>query len=226
MGAKKLIFHPLVQSPNLASVTSLNKFKRGTNAWYEEAFQELTYDPGFEKSIVGAAHVVLAGKARYDVVAAMTGVPWWVIGGIHHMESSCDFRGCLHNGEHIIGTGRKTTLVPKGRGPFATWEAAAIDALNFDGLAHNTLWSIGQTLKLAEQFNGVGYLKYHPEVGGSPYLFAMTNINSGFGKYVADGKWSSSVNSNTQVGFAAIVRELMLEHQLVIPQQAALQIVA
>lgn len=215
--AKKIQLTPLVASPQLRLVTNaLSQFKRGTLAWYTEAYKELTYDKGYEKSIVGAAHVVLAGKARYQAVEKLTGVPWYVIGAIHHMESTCDFRGCLHNGEHIIGTGRKTTLVPKGRGPFATWEQAAVDALKIDGLSSNTNWSIGMISLLGERFNGVGYLKYHPEVGGTPYLYAMSSINSGFGKYVADGKWNPKVNSNTQVGMIAIIKELELEHAVVI----------
>jgi lysozyme family protein len=218
MGAKKLIIQrPLIASPQLRLVTNaLGQYKRGSLAWYTEAYKELVYDKGFDRSIIGAAHVVLAGKARYQAVESQTGVPWWFIGCIHHMESSCDFRGVLHNGEKIIGTGRKTKLVPKNRGPFSTWEIAAVDALNYDGLTKNRDWSIGMSSLLAERYNGVGYLKYHPEVGGTPYLYAMTSINSGFGKYVADGKWSPSANANTQVGFCAMVKELENEHALAI----------
>lgn len=70
-----------------------------------------------------------ANRSRYEVVSKATGVPWDVIGVIHYRESSGSFAGVLHNGQKIIGTGKKTTLVPKGRGPFSTWEDAAVDAL-------------------------------------------------------------------------------------------------
>jgi lysozyme family protein len=186
----------------------LGKFTRGTIPWYAEAYRILTYDKGYERSITIAAQTVFKAKFRYDQVAKKTGVPWWVIGGLHHMESTCNFRGVLHNGELIVGTKRKTRLVPKGRGPFPTWEIAAVDALNYMGFSANKTWSIGMVSLLCERFNGLGYLKYHPEVGGSPYLYAMSSVNSGFGKYVPDGKWNPRANANTQVGLITIVKEL------------------
>ena len=124
------------------------------------------------------------------------------------MEAGCNFKGCLHNGEQIIGTGRKTTLVPAGRGPFNTWQESAIDAFIMQGLDKVTNWSIGNLLKTAEQYNGTGYLRFHKEKN-SPYLWACTNINDNYGKYVADGRWDPSAPTNGQVGVAAIIKRLV-----------------
>lgn len=148
---------------------------------------------------------IAANRSRYELASKATGVPWDVIGVIHFRESSNDFRGVLHNGQKIIGTGKKTTLVPKGRGPFSTWEEAAIDALTncHPHLARNKDWSIGTTLDKLEAYNGLGYRnKGLP----SPYLWAGTDQYTK-GKYVADGKFDPN-HVDKQLGVAPILMKL------------------
>jgi lysozyme family protein len=155
--------------------------------------------------INAAAEKIIANRSRYELVAKATGVPWDVIGVIHYRESSNDFRGVLHNGQRIIGTGKKTTLVPKGRGPFSTWEEAAIDALAncHPHLARNKDWSTGATLDKLEAYNGLGYRnKSLP----SPYLWAGTDQYVK-GKYVADGKFDPN-HIDKQLGVAPILMKL------------------
>jgi lysozyme family protein len=155
--------------------------------------------------INAAAEKIIANRGRYDVVAKATGVPWDVIGVIHYRESTNDFRGVLHNGQKIIGTGKKTTWVPKGRGPFQTWEQAAVDALAncHPYLAKNKDWSLSNTLDLLERYNGLGYRnKGLP----SPYLWAGTDQYQK-GKYVADGKYDAN-HVDQQLGVAAILMKL------------------
>lgn len=146
-----------------------------------------------------------ANRPRYEVVSKATGVPWDVISVIHYRESSLNFAGVLHNGQKIIGTGKKTTLVPKGRGPFSTWEQAAIDALAncHPHLAKNKDWSLANTLELLERYNGLGYRnKGLP----SPYLWAGTDQYQK-GKYVADGKYDPN-HVDQQLGVAALLMKL------------------
>ena len=146
-----------------------------------------------------------AHRERYEAVSKVTGVPWDVIGVIHYRESSGDFKGVLHNGQKIIGTGKKTTIVPKGRGPFSTWEDAAIDALVVcpPYAAKNKDWSIGGTLDILEKYNGLGYKnKGLP----SPYLWAGTDQYK-TGKYVADGKYDPN-HVDQQLGVAALLMRL------------------
>lgn len=148
---------------------------------------------------------IIANRSRYELVSKATDVPWDVIGVIHYRESSGDFRGVLHNGQKIIGTGKKTTLVPKGRGPFSTWEDAAVDALAncHPYLAKNKDWSIGTTLDKLEAYNGLGYRnKGLP----SPYLWAGTDQYAK-GKYVADGKFDPN-HVDQQLGVAPILMKI------------------
>ena len=156
-------------------------------------------------AINAAAEKIIANRSRYEVVAKATGVPWDVIGVIHYRESSNDFRGVLHNGQKIIGTGKKTTIVPKGRGPFSTWEEAAIDALAncHPHLAKNKDWSIGTTLDKLEAYNGLGYRN---KGLASPYLWAGTDQYAK-GKYVADGKFDPN-HVDQQLGVAAILMKI------------------
>ena len=94
---------------------------RYTNFWRDMRVQNIGV-------LDAAAAKLLRNKVRYEKVGKPLGIPWWWIAICHHRESSGNFAGVLHNGEHIIGTGRKTRLVPAGRGPFASWEEAAVDA--------------------------------------------------------------------------------------------------
>src|SRR5690242_20040956 len=72
---------------------------------------------------------VQAHKPVYEEVEKATGVPWQMVAVIHLREAGEQdigrWQGVLHNGERIVGTSRKTTLVPAGCGPFSTWHDAA-----------------------------------------------------------------------------------------------------
>jgi hypothetical protein len=65
-------------------------------------------------------------KSRYQAVSERTGVPWAVIAVIHQRECSQDWSGSLAQGDPW---NRVSVHVPAGRGPFGSWEEAAIDAL-------------------------------------------------------------------------------------------------
>lgn len=171
-----------------------------TNAsrWEKAKFTKST-------AINAQAQKILVNRSRYEAVSKATGVPWDVIGVIHYRESSGDFKGVLHNGQKIIGTGKLTTIVPKGRGPFTAWEEAAIDALMncapFAG--KNKDWSIAGTLDILERYNGLGYRKKGLP---SPYLWAGTDQYVK-GKYVADGKYDPN-HVDQQLGVAPILMKL------------------
>lgn len=139
-------------------------------------------------------------QARYKAVSAKTGVPWQVIAVIHEREASQKWNTFLGNGQPL---NKKTTIVPKGRGPFTTWEDGAIDALvNCPPYASkNTDWSVGGTLAILEKYNGLGYAnKGLP----SPYIWAGTNQYSK-GKYVADGVYDANA-VDRQLGCAGLLR--------------------
>lgn len=180
----------------------------GTVPWYNRMYQNCKIDDGYENSVKKSGELVLEGRYRYERVSALTGVPWWVIGIIHYKEGSCNFKACMANGERIIGTGRKTTLVPKGLGPWNTWEEAAVYAIKHSSLAKITDWSVGNTLYAVERYNGAGYISGKGKEDTSPYLWARTNVNDDFGKYVRDGNYDPRQSTNQTSGFCAIMKVL------------------
>ena len=141
-----------------------------------------------------------AAKSRYQAVEKATGVPWWFVAVVHQRESSQKWNTYLGNGQSLD---KKTTIVPKGRGPFKTWEEGAIDALvNCPPYAaRNKDWSIGGSLALLEAYNGLGYYK---KGRPSPYLWAGTNQYVS-GKYVADGVYDPN-HVDKQLGVAGLLK--------------------
>lgn len=149
-----------------------------------------------------ARHLVDA-KARYQAVSIKTGVPWPVIAVIHERESSQDWSRSLAQGDPW---NRVSVHVPAGRGPFRSWEEAAIDALVKCApyLARNTDWTIAGALLRLEEYNGLGYAaRGRP----SPYLWAGTD-QYGSGKFVRDGVYDPSV-VDTQPGCVNLLNTMM-----------------
>jgi len=75
---------------------------------------------------VAARLVAPEAKAHYLAVATKTGVPWAFIAVAHERECSQDWHGSLAQGDpwnHV------SVHVPRGRGPFQSWNDAAVDAL-------------------------------------------------------------------------------------------------
>lgn len=144
-------------------------------------------------------------RQRYEAVSKMLSsegktVPWYFIAVAHYRESNADFNTYLGNGQPLS---KKTTIVPKGRGPFKTWEAGAYDALVNCApyAARNTDWSIGGTLAKLEEYNGLGYSNKGVP---SPYIWAGTDQYTS-GKYVSDGKYDPDT-VDSQLGCAGILK--------------------
>lgn len=153
-----------------------------------------------------AAEKLLKSKARYEAVGRAVGCPWFFIACIHWREASGNFAGVLHNGEKIIGTGKTTRLVPKGRGPFASWEDAAIDALSIapHDMRKVNMDCVERFAYEAEKYNGWGYFNHGVP---SAYLWSYSSAYKG-GKYVADGVWDAHA-TDAQIGVMSLLKELM-----------------
>jgi len=142
-------------------------------------------------------------KARYRTVSAKTGVPWPFIAVIHERECSQDWMGSLAQGDRWD---RVSVHVPTGRGPFQSWEDAAIDALNNCApyAGRNQDWSIGGLLTKLAEYNGLGYAG---RGAPSPYLWAGTDQYRS-GKYVRDGVYDPNV-VDSQPGCAGLLTAMM-----------------
>lgn len=155
--------------------------------------------------IDGVSRRLIAAKSRYLAVEAQTNVPWAVIAVIHERESSQSWRASLAQGDpwdHV------SIHVPRGRGPFASWEAAAEDALVACAphAANWPDWSVGGALTLLETYNGLGYASRGLP---SPYIWASTDQYH-HGKYVADGHFDPQAVDH-QIGCAALLARMVLQ---------------
>lgn len=148
------------------------------------------------------ANRIKANKAIYEEIEKETNVPWWFIGMVHYRESNLNMNTNIANGQPW---NKKTTIVPKGRGPFGSFKEAAVDALVNCApyAAKNKDWSAAGALTKFEEYNGLGYAnKGLP----SPYVWAGTDQYVK-GKYVADGVFDPE-HVDTQLGGAGILKFL------------------
>jgi lysozyme family protein len=140
---------------------------------------------------------------RYKSVEAKTGVPWWFIAVVHERKASQSWTRSLAQGDRWDMV---SVHVPQGRGPFASWEEAAIDALANCApyAARNKDWSVGGTLTKLEEYNGLGYAARGKP---SPYIWSGTDQYTA-GKYVRDGVYDPEA-IDTQPGCAGLLLAMM-----------------
>lgn len=151
-------------------------------------------------------------RAHYEAVELVTKVPWPIIAVIHERESSQDWHGSLAQGDDYR---KVSTHVPAGRGPFKSWQEAAVDALVHCApfAAKNTDWSPGGGLTLLETYNGLGYFTHGI---ASPYVWSGTDQYHG-GKYVRDGVLDIHA-FDQQLGCAGLLLAMMAIDPAIMPE--------
>lgn len=188
----------------------------GLRPEYARLWETMEIRPDKRDEVAWAVGRIKRNRERYESLGLL---PWEMVGVIHLMEAGLAFGCHLHNGDplfKIVGGQAvmlPTVQVPKGRGPFPSWEASAADAISMktESIPASVLMAILDRdipawLWFLERYNGVGYLKYHPECP-TPYLWSFTNHYTA-GKYVADGKWSATAVSK-QCGAAGVLKGLL-----------------
>src|SRR6266849_2922798 len=162
-----------------------------------------TVKPTRSFASVARALVAPAAKARYQFVAEKTGVPWFFIAVLHERESSQNWNASLAQGDPW---NKVSVHVPAGRGPFMSWQDAAIDALVncSPHAARNKDWSPGALLTLLEEYNGLGYASRGLP---SPYVWAGTDQYKS-GKFVRDGVFNPDAVDG-QLGCAGLLLAMM-----------------
>jgi lysozyme family protein/peptidoglycan hydrolase-like protein with peptidoglycan-binding domain len=154
-----------------------------------------------QDEVAAVAKRLVAAKARYQSVEAGTGVPWWLIAGIHEREASQNWNTQLAQGDPLHEV---SVHVPRGMGPFDTWEEGAIAALKHEGMISVSDWDLEKALHWQEKYNGWGYFfRGIP----SPYVWGATSVQRP-GKFVSDGVWSPTT-MDRQTGCAAILKGMM-----------------
>jgi lysozyme family protein len=155
--------------------------------------------PQYLSMLDRTAQKLVADKERYLALERRSTVPALVSMVIAERESGADPRMSLAQGDRWD---RVSVHVPKGRGPFRSWEDAAVDALSIDGLDRigRENWTIERALYQLEKYNGFGYRRYGVP---SAYIWASTTIYQG-GKFIADGKFNRNA-WDTQLGVAALM---------------------
>lgn len=153
-----------------------------------------------------AARKAINHKDIYKEIEGKTDVPWWFVAVLHSRESSFNFNTYLGNGQAL---NRVTTIVPKGRGPFASFAEGAVDALRLEGFVGARDWGIAKTMFRLEKYNGFGY---RGRAVNSPYLWSGSNIygppEQRGGKFTSDGSFDPGT-VDPQLGAAVILKAMM-----------------
>jgi lysozyme family protein/peptidoglycan hydrolase-like protein with peptidoglycan-binding domain len=173
---------------------------------YERNWDNLQIRPARLAEANATARKAINGKATYQQVERLTGAPWYFVALCHYRESNFDFDTYLGNGESLH---RVTCLVPKGRGPFASFVDGAVDALRIQHFVGTQDWCIARTLYRLECFNGLGY---HAKGVNSPYLYGGSTLygppDARAGKFVADHVFDPN-HVDSQLGTAVILHAMM-----------------
>jgi lysozyme family protein len=169
----------------------------------EQRWAKAKLVPARAAEFTAPAQKAVANKARYQSIETRTGVSWIFIAVSHYRESSQNFSRSLAQGDPW---NKVSTHVPAGRGPFASFEDAAVDALVKCApfAARNTDWSIGSMLTLLEQYNGMSYANANRP---SPYIWSGTDQYK-IGKVLVDhGPIEEVVDK--QLGCAGLIMTMM-----------------
>jgi lysozyme family protein len=184
---------------------------------YQSVFSSCVVSPAHAGEVNTIVTRIAPNRARYEAVGSPLGIPWFVIALIHNMECSLNFNCHLHNGDPLMG---RTVHVPAGRplngNPPFSWEQSATDALQHEGFANLSDWSLPAVLYRFEAYNGFGYRRKGIR---TPYLWSFSNQYTS-GKFVQDGVFDPSAVSK-QCGAAVILSQMVRNGLVTFPAAAA-----
>lgn len=159
-----------------------------------------------QREVDAVAHRLLGfvNEGKYTDVSAQLGIPQIFIATSFEREASSNFRLSPAQGDDWS---RVSVHVPRGRGPFPSWMAAAVDAYKLDGLDKIGIagWTWTRFCYEGELFNGFGYRAHGVH---TPYDWAGSN-DYATGKYVSDGVFDMG-HADTQLGIVPVARAMVL----------------
>jgi len=175
---------------------------------YAAMWDSCVITPDDMPEVSRAVTKALSLKPQLIDASQRSGPPWWWIAASMYREADLDLSCYAGNGQPL---NRVTTIVPPGRGPFASFADGCIDAYNLQRVDGKSLferfpteWTIEFALYAAEKLNGDGYTE-HKE--NSPYVWAGTNHEQP-GLYTSDGKYDATAR-DTRLGVAAVIKGLV-----------------
>ena len=178
------------------------KYTAKLAAYYRDLWAGLTILPAKRNEALTFAKKILVNKVRYQRIEKATGVPWHFVALAHYRESTLNFNKNLCNGQPL---GMRTTIVPKGRGPYKSFEESAYDALvTIKKYSARMDWSVPAYCYRIEGYNGYGY---HGKGIPSPYLVGGSNKWKR-GKYIRDHVYDPT-HWDTQLGVLTLLKALI-----------------
>jgi lysozyme family protein len=169
-------------------------------------FAGCTLKPGKLTAIQATAATIARNRPTYESVGRPLDIPWFVIGCVHAMETSLNFKEHLYNGDPLTA---RTVHVPAGQPttgePPFTWAQSALGALVYQGWNRWQDWSVAGCLYKFEGYNGFGYRKSTINIP-SPYLWSFSTYYNK-GKFDKDGHYDANLVSQ-QCGAAVILKQL------------------
>lgn len=140
---------------------------------------------------------------QYAAVQKALGIPIVVQAAICERESGADFSKSPAQGDPW---NRVSKNVPRGKGPYPSWYAAAFDSFhNIDHLDDNSAqWEMPYAMWKWEGYNGFGYRSHRIR---SPYLVGGTNLQQD-GKYDSDGHFNAGMK-DTQIGTVPVALRMI-----------------
>lgn len=178
------------------SATSLDFMSLGPE--YDTTFKNMRITNA--EGLKAPLESIIANKERYEAVENTTHVPWYVV-GILHYDRGFDFDSYLGNGDPLTAP---TVHIPKGRGPFSTWEDGARDALKLAPIAGVTDWNVDRILYELERYNGFGYRRRGIN---SPYLWSCASPYIK-GAFRSDGIFDAQTVAS-KCGAAPLIKSLI-----------------
>lgn len=172
-----------------------------SNKYYADLWNSMVVLPDWQDDVERAIARMEKCKDMYISVARKTNIAWGFFACTHWLEASCDPDRQILNGQRYD---RVTTIVPEGKGPFKSWEDAALYGVQWHGLEPNDLDTLQELLRHLEAWNGFGYRNLGVN---SPYLWSGTQHGVGVGKYIRDHVYDRNAVSG-QVGCAPLLKAL------------------
>lgn len=171
-------------------------------AYYKNLWLTQIILPDWIKKVSDALGRMAVCKQMYVEAARKTNIAWGFFACTHWLEASCDPKRQILNGQPFDAI---TTIEPTGKGPFRSWEDAALFGLNWLGVEVKDVDTLPEMLRWLERWNGFGYRN----IGvNSPYLWSGTQHGVGAGKFIRDHVYSANAVSG-QLGCAPILKALI-----------------